>query len=172
LFVEIDSNTFKAIIGSVYRVPNTNLSESLSNYETIIKKLHNYNHNIIIGMDQNLDYINIDTHKNTEDLLSIFLTNGLVPTITKPTRITHTSATLIDNIYISIKNKANIQSGIVCTDISDRLPVFTFVGTSTRKSQNKFLTIKRRRLSKTSINEIAQCIRNTERNTLNNLEIQ
>jgi len=171
LFVEIDSNAFKAIIGSVYRVPNTNLSESLSNYETIIKKLHSYNNNIIIGTDQNLDYIKIDTHKSTEDLLSLFLTNGLVPTITKPTRITHTSATLIDNIYISIKNKTNIQSGIICTDISDHLPVFTFVGTSTRKSTNKFLTIKRRRFSNTSINEIARCIRNTEWNVLNNLDI-
>jgi hypothetical protein len=104
VFIEIQSNKCNVIVGEIYRVPNTNELKSIKMYETISKQLQNYNHNIIIGTDQNFDYIKIDQHKNSEDLLSNFLANGLVPTITKPTRITHSTATLIDNLYISVKN--------------------------------------------------------------------
>jgi exonuclease III len=97
VFIEIQSNKCNVIVGEIYRVPNTNELKSIKMYETISKQLQNYNHNIIIGTDQYFDYIKIDQHKNSEDLLSNFLANGLVPTITKPTRITHSTATLIDN---------------------------------------------------------------------------
>jgi hypothetical protein len=109
IFIEIQYNKLKAIVGEIYRVPNTNELISIKRYEQILKKLQHYRNNIIIGTDQNFDYIKIDQHKNIEDLLSIFLTNGLVPTITKPTRITHTTATLIDNIYISLKIKITLN---------------------------------------------------------------
>ena len=103
-------------------------------YDTICKQLQNYNHNIIIGTDQNFDYIKINQHKNIEDLLNNVLASGLVPSITKPTRITHFTSTLIDNIYISIKNKTNIKSGILCTDISDHLPIIVCTGNTKRDS--------------------------------------
>ena len=64
--------------------------------------------NIIVGTDQNFDYLKIDNHKNTEDLLNTFMSNGLIPTITKPTCITDTSATLIDNIYVSSNTNSKI----------------------------------------------------------------
>ena len=107
----------------IYRVPNTNQASTITMYETIVKKLQHYKHNIIIGTDQNMDYIKIDKQQNTENLLGVFLSNGLIPTITKPTRITHSTATLIDNIYITTVNKTNIHSAIICLDISDHLPV-------------------------------------------------
>ena len=99
VFIEIKSQKYNAIVGEIYRVPNTNEVNSIKMYETICKNLHGYTHNIIIGTDQNFDYIKIDQHRNTEELLSTFLAHGLVPTITKPTRIAHSTATLIDNLY-------------------------------------------------------------------------
>ena len=87
--------------------------------------------NNIIGTDQNFDYIK---------LIKLII-NGLVPTITKPTCITHNSETLIDNIYISIKNKGVIKSAILCADISDHLPVFTCVGKKKRSHNNKSILI-------------------------------
>ena len=105
IFIEVHSDNIKAVVGEIYRVPNTNEISSINMYENIIAKLHNYKHDVIIGTDQNVDYIKIDQHKNTQDLLDTFITNGFLPTITKPTRITHASATLIDNIYVSTKCK-------------------------------------------------------------------
>jgi len=37
---------------------------------------------------------------NISDLLDAFVAAGVLPTITRPTRITHASVTLIDNIYV------------------------------------------------------------------------
>ena len=54
----------------------------------------------------------------------------MLPTITKPTRITHNTATLIDNMYVKLKDHSNIYSGIIQTHISDHLPVFAFVGSA------------------------------------------
>jgi hypothetical protein len=58
-----------------------------------------------------------------------------VPTITKPTRITHTSATLIDNIYVRHQSM-DLYSGIIPFNISDHFPVFCLIG-QTKKSPAK-----------------------------------
>ena len=55
--------------------------------------------------------------------LNQMMSSMFLPTILKPTRITRTTATLIDNIFTNVEN--NIQvSGILFNDISDHLPVF------------------------------------------------
>ena len=46
----------------------------------------------------------------------------MIPTITRPTRITKSSATLIDNILISQSLCGNYDSGILVNDISDHMP--------------------------------------------------
>ena len=49
--------------------------------------------------------------------------NSLYPLISKPTRITSSTATLIDNIFTN-NLELNMNSGILYTDLSDHLPVF------------------------------------------------
>ena len=60
--------------------------------------------------------------------LDIFYANGLYPTITKPTRITHASATLIDNIYTNVNQFHTAKAGILTIDLSDHLPVLALIG--------------------------------------------
>ena len=59
----------------------------------------------------------------------------LLPVITKATRITNHTATLIDHIYTN--NISRLTSGIVTVDISDHLPVFRMVDTSLKKQIDK-----------------------------------
>ena len=59
----------------------------------------------------------------------MFIFNARIPVITKPTRITHNSATLIDNLYIRL-HQTNITSGIITTKLSDHQPIFAFYGKS------------------------------------------
>ena len=59
---------------------------------------------------------------NTTDLLNQMNTHCLIPLVSKPTRITDETATLIDNIFISCSN--NCTAGVLISDISDHLPVF------------------------------------------------
>lgn len=57
--------------------------------------------------------------------------NYLFPLIHKPTRVTKTSATLIDNILTNSLIYQN-KSGVLLTDISDHFPIFHFSITSTK----------------------------------------
>ena len=52
--------------------------------------------------------------------------NGYYPLITKPTRITASSKTLIDNIYTN-ELCFPVVCGILLNDISDHLPIFTCI---------------------------------------------
>ena len=59
----------------------------------------------------------------------MLLNLGFMPMITKATRITNHSATLIDHIYTNSPEKI-IKSGICLADISDHLPCFCTVSTT------------------------------------------
>ena len=55
----------------------------------------------------------------------MLLDNSMIPTITKPTRISKTTATLIDNILISEDLQEVYNSGILIDNCSDHLPCYT-----------------------------------------------
>ena len=65
----------------------------------------------------------------------MLLSLGFMPIITKPTRITDHTATLIDHIYTNTPEKL-IKSGICLADISDHLPVFCTMA-NTLSTSNK-----------------------------------
>ena len=76
---------------------------------------------LILGMDQNIDLLKSERHKATGKFLDTILSLKLWPVITRPTRITQQSATLIDNIYISYNLQCSFNSLILIDDISDHL---------------------------------------------------
>jgi len=135
VIVEIKSSGTNLLVGEIYRVPNTSEAVSINRYETITENINQTNFNAIIGTDQNIDFLKIDKNKYANDLLNLFVSIGMLPTINKPTRITHTSATLIDNIYITGKDYDQFTSGIILNDMSDHLPIFTFFGKQKRKEK-------------------------------------
>ena len=53
------------------------------------------------------------------------LSHSLIPTITKPTRVTHNTCSLIDDVYVNnFSNGSSSLSGILYWDISDHYPIF------------------------------------------------
>jgi len=153
IFIEITSTPNNAIIGEIYRIPNTPARLSVNRFEDTIAKLINYNsHDIIIGSDMNFDFIKMNEHKHTADLFENFISSGLIPVITRPTRITHSTASVIDNIYIKL-HQTHIKSGIITTKISDHLPIFAFYGKISKKKQDSII-IKSRKLNDANIVKI------------------
>ncbi len=86
----------------------------------------------MIGSDMNVDYMKVNTNKNASDLLNVFFTLGILPTVKRPTRITHTSSTAIDNLYVKCDGYENIDSRILISDISDHLPIIACMGRKVR----------------------------------------
>ena len=77
--------------------------------------------------DFNVDLLRAGTHGPTSDYLEGFMSGGFYPLISLPTRLTDTTATLIDNIWTN-NVVAGVESGLVTVRLSDHLPVFAFVG--------------------------------------------
>ena len=72
---------------------------------------------IILCGDFNLDILNYDNNENTLNLLNSLTSQLLIPIITKPSRITNQTTTLIDNIFINQPN--GFVSGIDLNKITD-----------------------------------------------------
>ena len=97
---------------------------------------------MIIGLDHNLDLIKHDKHRITNEFIELNLDNQLLPTITKPTRVTRSTATLIDNIIIGRELQTDFEACILISDISDHLPCLITVKKSSlfEKSPTKITT--------------------------------
>ena len=74
--------------------------------------------------DFNINLLNVDTHVDTSEFLEMMYSFSYLPLITKPTRVTKSSATLIDNIFSNFNPNNEGIAGICTTDISDHFPVF------------------------------------------------
>ena len=124
---EIKLKERKLLVGSLYRVPNTNQLGFLKDYKELVHKLKNTNSEVILGMDHNLDFLKSHLHKNTQNFINYNLDNDLFPVITHPTHITHSTATLIDNILLESRLTGQMTSKILIDDISDHLPCVTII---------------------------------------------
>ena len=121
-FVEIKLNTRHIIIGSSYRPPNTDPRQFVKMHKTLLSTLLKHNRSVIIGMDYNLDLLKSDHHSNTQNFIETNLNSNLYPTIIRPTRITKTTATLIDNIFVSLDIFSICKSWILIDSTSNHLP--------------------------------------------------
>jgi hypothetical protein len=76
--------------------------------------------------DFNIDLLKYETHKKTNDFIDDMISHNFIPLITKPTRVTTHSATIIDHIYT---NNLNIKykSGILLSDLADHFGIFTIL---------------------------------------------
>ena len=61
-------------------------------------------------------------HEMTEEYFELNIANELLPVTMVPTRVNHTTKTLIDNIYFKNTKHAKFQSGVILSDISDHCP--------------------------------------------------
>ena len=171
IFIETVNTVRKTIVGEIYRIPNSNSALSLERYDTILSKLSN-NENVIIGSDLNFDFLKTDTHIPTTNLLNSIFTNSFIPTITKPTRITHNSATLIDNILVKSNNNTRVYSGIISTNISDHFPVFcSITHKGTKLKSRESLTFTHRKFTPETVQRISSAIELMNWEYLNDMDV-
>ena len=89
----------------------------------LLEKLSFENKNITLLGDFNINLLNHDQDNLTSEFINLITTGSLLPTITKPTRVTSRSKTLIDNIFIN-DTSDNLVSGNITTSISDHMAQF------------------------------------------------
>ena len=106
----------------IYKPPQGNVDNFLNALNEIltVTKDKNYNEIFIFG-DLNLNLL-LQNNANIKDLNNLMYSYPLFPLTTLPTRVTATSATIIDQIW-STYIEHNVGNYIIKTDITDHFPV-------------------------------------------------
>ena len=110
-------------VGTIYKPPDTSTVDFNVHVNDLFRTISQERKKCIIMADFNIDLLTTDTNHQTADFIHNMFTHMFCPTISKPTRITNYSSTLIDNIITNI-HEYPIKSGILYNDISDHFPVF------------------------------------------------
>ena len=136
-FVEIktEKNQKNMIVGTVYRHPHDdNLDAFFQKLIEVVQKCSKYSLMITGDMNINTDKNNqTNTSKHYQDIL---LSLGLVNLISKPTRITESSETIIDHILTNMPLQ-KVKCGVVTHDISDHLPTFAICNSTFIKAPSQ-----------------------------------
>ena len=124
LIIEIRIPSSKNILIAVfYRPPNSNSRDFLEYLQELMQKPVFNNKDCYILGDFNIDISKNSTQNISQEFLDIMLSASFLPLITKPTRVTNQTATLIDNIFCNVVPLP--ESGIILSDISDHYPIFS-----------------------------------------------
>ena len=129
IFVEIlRPNQSNIVIGTIYRQPNTNVDLFNTKLNELLAKLGREQKLCYLMGDFNIDFLNYQQHKHTNDFIDTMFSHYFMPLINRPTRITSHSATAIDNIFVNSTLETNqFLNGILLSDVSDHLPIFTLL---------------------------------------------
>ena len=146
--VFLDDKKFKIIV-NLYRIPNSSIEIFLEWLNNLLVDLNSLNADeIILCGDLNINFIRYNDHGLTNEFLNSIISHSFLPLITLPSRITQTSANLLDNIFTN-KLSDFYQSGLIYSSISDHLPVFYLNVIKENKPIAK--RIQKRNMSKNNI---------------------
>ena len=126
IFIEIKRNKNKnLLVGCVYR-HHCPVSGFLTRFfSPMLDNINRYsNKTCAIMGDFNINLINYASHTPTSDFYDLFSSYGFRPLILQPTRVTSTTATLIDNIFINDMT-CNSYGGNLTSSISDHFLQFS-----------------------------------------------
>ena len=112
------------IMGNIYRPPNSNLELFINDLTSILGILATKpdNVNVIIGGDFNIDLLKLNSNSKYLEYFLLMQSYGLDIVITRPTRVTYSSATIIDHIW-SNKLQNITKCGIILSSITDHFPI-------------------------------------------------
>ena len=142
-------------ICEVYRPPNSDIENYLHDLDNLINRMNFGYLNVICG-DFNLNLLNAHSHKQMGKMLSNMLDNGFIPYIVKPTRVTHSTCTLIDNIYVKSSSLSKNLSFVITDSMSDHYPCLLSYSLSKEKVKSDYLIMEKRKLTEESIGLLQQ----------------
>ena len=99
VFLQVNLNRHtKCLIIQIYRAPKNNI-EFLSELEQCLEIITKLNVLTYIVGDFNVDLFSIHNNNFSESFFNLMCSYGFLPTISKATRVSTESSTLIDNIF-------------------------------------------------------------------------
>ena len=109
------------IVGNIYRSPSGSVPSFLQILDEVLETIQLHSCELVVMGDFNLNLCDRRSSSSL-DFLSTMLACGTLPSACIPTRITNTTASLLDNIFSSL---TLVQNFVLTSDISDHFPVFS-----------------------------------------------
>ena len=159
VWINVMKNNKSYTIGGIYRHPGGNTAHFNLAVEIALKK-KDKNETCIMTGDININLLSIDG-AITVDYLSSVLSYGFISYITRPTRITEYTATLIDHIFLRLpvrKMTTPVNSGVLFIDITDHLPVFLLLHDENQNGNREISRPKTRIFSESNIQKFVDII--------------
>ncbi|XP_060530471.1 uncharacterized protein LOC132704477 [Cylas formicarius] len=116
IWVKVLLNNRTFMVGTVYRPPNTNVSQFFNTLEESLFNIYSDYDNLICFGDFNINMLNLDTDLGTR-LTSVFSTFNIDQYEQEPTRIALNSMSLLDLIFTNVKNVSDVR--VVDNNIAD-----------------------------------------------------
>ena len=161
VFIELKTDSDSLCLGSCYRPPNTDVPQFLLDYHKLLSNVKSITKcHLLIGLDHNLDLLKSDRYKPANEFLELNYDSELLPIINRPTRVTTSSATLIDNIFLSRRLVREAELHVLIDDISDHFPCSVTLS-GFEKSVNP-VYIKRRKFTEKAVDSIKEDIAKTD----------
>ncbi len=132
------------IVCCVYRPPTSNVLNFVSEFcqycEFVYAQCVNLtNCTLLIAGDFNINLLQYGTNTVADQFIDCLYSCGLFPTISRPTRVFKSYASLIDNLFVS--DQCLSSSGLICTDITDHFPNFACLRSSRTAVQIMMLSV-------------------------------
>ena len=129
----------------------------------ILEKITKENKICYLMGDFNIDLLKSESCDYANRFSEQLFTSSFIPLITKPTRITNHTATLIDNILTNdIEQAITSTNGLIFNDISDHLPIVHISNSDNRNEHiNETNPEFRTFINNTTSNSFLNTIKNT-----------
>ena len=172
LGIDIYNETMKRsmTLCNIYRPPRDNCSNSsidvfLKDIIPLLDNIITKNNDIAVAGDFNIDLLKINERNKFQEYFDTFVSRGLFPKLTLPTRFSKNNGSLIDQIFCKFSHATqNSSSGIILSYMSDHLPCFTTLDIfSTSHKCPKYVTINRN--DKFSQDKFSDCLQNKLRDS-------
>ena len=92
-------------------------------FERLLQSISNEKSECLLACDYNVHLFKYESNTGTESFVNNLYCHSCLPLITRPSRVTEVSSTLLDNIITNTFNEC-FSSGVLIADISDPLPIF------------------------------------------------
>jgi len=140
-------NKSKTVIGNIYRpgsvhptlTPLEQFNSFSEIFSNILGTLTESGAVFYLAGDFNVDLLKCNTNPRSSEFLELLFTYGLLQIVTKPTRCTDNSASLIDHI-ITNQCVPNFSTTILTSKISDHFPVLHFLPSKSISEKPKSFT--------------------------------
>lgn len=92
------NSRIKTILGVIYRPPNLPFDPFSDKFDQLLAEINNRGALLYLAADFNINLLTHQEGPKARKFINILMSNNHFPLFSRPTRITNTSSTLIDNI--------------------------------------------------------------------------